>query len=170
MKLIKPDVGYGRSFVQAVEELRLRREDSFFRAFGRPLTVDQYIELTEKHAQRKDLPPGWVPYATFWLVNDGVFIGELHFRYVLTDYLRNYGGHIGYTIRPSERRKGYGKQLLAMALPKIKSLGYSRVLITCDETNIASQKIIEANGGIFQQANAQGGDMPLKLLYWIDLK
>jgi len=170
MKLIKPTISYGRSFVEAVEELRLRKEDSFFRAFGRPLTVDQYIELTEKHARRKELPQGWVPYATFWLVDEGEFVGELHFRYVLTDYLRNYGGHIGYTIRPSERKKGYGTQILALVLPEIKALGYRRILVTCDETNVASQKIIEANGGIFQQANAQGKNMPQKLLYWIDLK
>ncbi|MGD1889491.1 MAG: GNAT family N-acetyltransferase [Cyclobacteriaceae bacterium] len=169
MKLMKPDIKYSRSFVQAVEELRLRQEDSFFRAFGRPLTVDQYIKLTEKHAQKKDLPQGWVPYATFWLVDEDEFIGELHFRYVLTNYLRNYGGHIGYTIRPSMRNKGYGKQLLALALPKIQELGYSKVLVTCDETNIASKKIIEANGGAFHQANAQGKNMPQKLLYWIDL-
>jgi predicted acetyltransferase len=170
MELIKPKIKYGRSFVRAVEELRIHQEDSFYRVFGRPLTVDQYINLTEKHAQRQDLPQGWVPYVTFWLVDKGEFIGELHFRYVLTDYLRNYGGHIGYTIRPSKRKKGYGKQLLALALPRIKTLGYSRVLVTCDETNIASRKIIEANAGSFYQANAQGNNMPQKLLYWIDLK
>lgn len=169
MKLIKPNVKYGRSFVQAVEELRLRKEDSFFRAFGGPITVDRYIELTEEHARRKGLPQGWVPYATFWLIDEGEFVGELHLRYELTNYLKNYGGHIGYTIRPSQRKKGYGKQLLALALPEIKALGYSRVLITCDETNIASKKIIEANGGAFYKGNEQGMNMPQKLLYWIDL-
>ncbi|MEQ9440007.1 MAG: GNAT family N-acetyltransferase [Cyclobacteriaceae bacterium] len=169
-KLVKPTMEYGSSFVDAMEELRQRKEDGFFRSLGSPQTVTQYIRLVESHENKRQVPLGWISYSTFWLVNEHEFIGELHFRHTLTDYLRNYGGHIGYTIRPSQRAQGYGTKLLALALPKIKQLGFERVLVTCDETNIASKKIIEANGGVFEKANSQGKNMPKKLLYWIMLQ
>nr|WKN37530.1 GNAT family N-acetyltransferase [Tunicatimonas sp. TK19036] len=169
MELIKPTLAYGASFVDAMEELRERKEDGFFRALGSPRTVAQYIRMINNHANNRELPLGWIPYSTFWLVDEEEFIGELHFRHLLTDYLKNYGGHVGYTIRPSKRGKGYGKHQLALALPEMKQFGVDRVLITCDETNLASKKIIEANGGLFEKANAQGKNMPKKLLYWITL-
>lgn len=169
MELIKPSLQYAASFVKAMNELRTIKEDSFYRALGSPQTISQYIQLVEKHEKSQDLPMGWVPYHTYWLIDNDRFIGELHFRQLLTDYLKNYGGHIGYTIRPSERRKGYGKQILKFALPEIQKLGFDRVLVTCNETNIASKKIIEANGGEFEKANAQGSNLPCKLLYWITL-
>ena len=166
-KLVKPTMEYGASFVDAMEELRLRKEDGFFRALGSPRTVAKYIRMVENHANKQELPLGWNSYTTFWLVDDDTFIGELHLRHTLTDYLRNYGGHIGYTIRPTYRAQGYGTQILALALPEIKKMGYDRVLVTCDETNIASKKIIETNGGVFEKANSQGKYLPKKLLYWI---
>ena len=60
------------------------------------------------------------------------------------------GGHIGYSIRPSYRRRGYGHRILQLALEKCGDLGMERVLVTCDEDNAASRRIIEANGFVFE--------------------
>ena len=91
-----------------------------------------------------------VPYDELWLVERQDFIGEANIRYALSDFLRQHGGHVGYDIRPSRQRQGYGTLILKLALYRLRQHGIDRVLVTCDDTNIASWKIIEANGGILQ--------------------
>lgn len=96
-----------------------------------------------------NLPENWVPDSTFWLVNDDKkVIGAVNIRHRLTDKLFNCGGHIGYGIRPSERRKGYATKLLSLSLEKAKELGIQKVLVVCDKSNIASEKTILNNGGV----------------------
>ncbi|CAG9621487.1 GNAT family N-acetyltransferase [Sutcliffiella rhizosphaerae] len=92
---------------------------------------------------------GWVPDSTYWLLreNDQTILGAVNIRHSLTDFLRNAGGHIGYGIRPSERRKGYATKILELALQKAKVLGIKEALVVCDEENIASWKTIIKNGG-----------------------
>ncbi len=80
------------------------------------------------------------------------------------------GGHIGYVIRPSKRRLGYGTVLLRLGLNKARERGLSRVLLTCGETNSASRKIIEANGGQFEDAVVVAGQTAKTLRYWISLE
>jgi predicted acetyltransferase len=92
---------------------------------------------------------GFVPYHTFWLVQDETrILGELRLRHRLTEMLAIEGGHIGYNIRPSERRKGYGTLQLRLGLEKARGLRLTRVLVTCDDDNLPSAKIIETNGGV----------------------
>jgi predicted acetyltransferase len=79
------------------------------------------------------------------------------------------GGHIGYLIRPSERLHGYGKEMLRLGLQKARQFGLTRVLVTCDENNISSQKVIEYNGGRFENSILVEGSPVRKLRYWIDL-
>ncbi|MDQ8734148.1 GNAT family N-acetyltransferase [Paenibacillus sp. LHD-38] len=106
----------------------------------------QFLEANEKGV---NLPKGWVPDSTFWLVtDDGRIVGAVNIRHALTEKLLNSGGHIGYGIRPSERRKGYATALLALALEKARQLGISKVLVVCDESNLASERTIVRNGGV----------------------
>ena len=117
----------------------------------------------------------------FWLVDGDEYIGQTSIRPELgSSYLVTYGGHIGYSIRPSKRRSGYGKKILALALEKVAAMGPSRILVTCDSDNDASKKIIEHNGGQFESAMAMSADVlevegrkPResvdKLRYWIEL-
>lgn len=109
-----------------------------------------YLQGHLEMAYGNNLSSRYVPETMYWLyVNDKpVGIGKL--RHYLNDGLKEVGGHIGYTIRPSERGKGYGKIILRELLKKAKQKNIIKVFITCMENNIASRKIIEANNGKLQ--------------------
>ena len=116
-----------------------------------------------------------------WLVDGGHYLGQTSIRPELnTPYLITYGGHIGYSIRPSRRRRGYGRRILTLALERAAAMGLERTLVTCDADNQASRRIIEANGGRFESAMAMTRDVLRaegrtsaeamdKLRYWIEL-
>jgi predicted acetyltransferase len=118
-----------------------------------------------------DLPRGWVPASTFWLMrNDNTLLGRSSIRRELSEFLRNIGGHIGYTIRPTHRKKGYGTAILELSLIEAEKLGLKKVLVTCDQSNKASAKIIEKNGGVLQDTYMSEKLHEPKKRYWIDLK
>lgn len=110
-----------------------------------------------------------MPYSTFWLVDDSKFVGQATIRHQLNEHLLNIGGNIGYDIRPSMRGRGYGNTILRLSLQKAKGLGIERARLTCDERNVASKKIIEKNGGVFESRGPNpemGHDV---LPFWIDI-
>jgi len=88
-----------------------------------------------------------VPATTYFGIQDGKIVGTIQVRHSLNQHLFNTYGHIGYGVRPSERRKGYASRMLAMALDKCRELGIEKVLVSCDKDNIASAKTILKNGG-----------------------
>lgn len=97
-------------------------------------------ELLDAH-NGINIPETWVPDSTYWLVTDeNKIVGAVNIRHSLTKHLFNAGGHIGYGIRPSERRKGYATKLLALSLEKTKELDITKVLVVCDAVNTASEK------------------------------
>ncbi len=111
-----------------------------------------------------------VPHNYYWLAEDKTFIGGISIRYELNDFLEKHAGHIGYGIRPSKKRQGYAKKMLALALDKLKERRVRRVLVTADDGNPASWRTIEACGGVLE------GKVPsifhkesLTRRYWIDL-
>ncbi|WP_306007728.1 GNAT family N-acetyltransferase [Bacillus sp. MMSF_3353] len=105
-------------------------------------------ELLDAH-NGINLPESWVPDSTYWLVTDeNKIVGAVNIRHSLTKHLFNAGGHIGYGIRPSERRKGYATKLLELSLEKTKELNITKALVVCDEVNTASEKTILHNGGL----------------------
>ncbi|GIX56081.1 MULTISPECIES: GNAT family N-acetyltransferase [Bacillus cereus group] len=105
-------------------------------------------ELLDAH-NGVNLPESWVPDSTYWLVTDhNRIVGAVNIRHSLTEHLFNAGGHIGYGIRPSERRKGYATKLLELSLEKTKKLNITRALVVCDAVNTASEKTILHNGGV----------------------
>lgn len=112
----------------------------------------EYIKNCELYENEKTVPQGKVTSTQYMLVraSDNRLVGMLQIRHYLNEYLRNFGGHIGYSIRPTERCKGYGKQMLGLALPYCKAKGIDNVLVTCLDDNIGSEKIIVANGGIYE--------------------
>ncbi len=100
---------------------------------------------------------------------DDRILGMIDIRHYLNEYLKNYGGHIGYSIRPTERRKGYAKEMLKMALSKCRELNIYRVLITCIERNIGSEKTILANGGVYEDTVFEPKSERYLKRFWIEL-
>ncbi|MBB6455322.1 putative acetyltransferase [Salirhabdus euzebyi] len=113
-----------------------------------PSNFQALLHSLEESKRGEKLPEGWVPDSTYWLVNaEKRVLGAVNIRHDLTEDLRNSGGHIGYGIRPTERRKGYATKLLSLSLEKTKELGIKKVLVVCDADNIGSAKTILNNGG-----------------------
>ncbi|SDM59704.1 Predicted acetyltransferase [Bacillus sp. OK048] len=114
-----------------------------------PSNFEAMVQFLNDNEQGENLPQGWVPDSTFWLINqDKRILGVVNIRHQLTEFLLNSGGHIGYGIRPSERRKGYATKLLSLSLEKAKELGIRKALVVCNEDNTGSFKTIINNGGI----------------------
>ncbi|WP_117170096.1 GNAT family N-acetyltransferase [Paraliobacillus sediminis] len=115
-------------------------------------------------------PESWIPESsTYWLVDNHELIGVVNIRHRLTEPLFNGGGHIGYGIRPSKRNNGYAIQILSLALEKAKEMNLEEVLLVCNSTNTASNKVILNNGGISDKDFIDEKNNTLKR-YWIKLK
>lgn len=100
---------------------------------------------------------------------DRRIVGMLQIRHTLNEKLAQYGGHIGYSVRPGERRKGYAKAMLAEALPLCRKLGLERVMITCIRENEGSRRTILANGGVYESTVFEPQEQVFLERYWIDL-
>lgn len=113
---------------------------------------------------------GHVPTSTFFALDTdrNIFVGAVNIRHKLNDHLLSYGGHIGDGIRPSERRKGFGTEIIRLALKECEKLGIDKVLMTCDKDNIASRKTITNNGGILENEVIKDNEVVQR--YWINLK
>jgi predicted acetyltransferase len=109
-------------------------------------------------------PTGHVPATFYWVVDDAdpaTYLGSVSVRHALTPFLLEVGGHIGYSVRPGARRRGVATEALRLVLPHAAALGIDPALLTCDVDNIASAKVIEANGGVLEDVR---GD---KKRYWV---
>ncbi|GHO44854.1 GNAT family N-acetyltransferase [Ktedonospora formicarum] len=169
LRLIKPSMEYKQQYLEAIREFQ--REGRHMDKDVNRLNADFVTFLARLEAQkdRRNLSPDAVPSTDFWLIEGQEFIGRLALRHELNAFLLKVGGHIGYEIRPSRRCQGYGKRMLRLGLDEARKLGLQRALVTCDEGNIGSKKIIEANGGQFENASTVEGSSIRKLRYWIDL-
>jgi len=167
MKLILPSTQYQQSYMQAVEEAKDETGDIVLAKPEDGQLFAEFVSSKIEEAQGLHLPEGWVPATELWLIDNDAFIGRVSIRHSLTEHLLQLGGHIGYYIRPSKRNQGYGKAILKLALPEAKKLGIIKVLVTVDDTNLSSQKIIEANGGVLENIVDNGKDHPKKRRYWI---
>lgn len=155
---------------QAYKEETLAHGEMFINGDGGCHTFDHYedwLEEAKKMHLGIDLKEGFVPATTYFLVKEEKVIGCINIRHRLNESLLNFGGHIGYSILPSERKKGYATAMLKMGLLKCKDLGIDPVLVTCDKNNVASRKTIEACGGRFENewTNPQTGNITLR--FWI---
>ncbi len=147
--LVPPNTKYKDSFLAALLEYQQENLKDYNKLDYKWLkdNFSEYVTQKLAEANCESLPEGYVPHTLLWLVDGTEYIGRVDIRHALTDQLRAEGGHIGYDIRPSQRRKGYGKTALMLGLKKAKELGLQEVLVTCDIGNAPSNKIIQANGG-----------------------
>ena len=170
--LIRPCVEYAKQISEYRQEF-LDADDSMdgcgsLRRFDNPL---EFIQKCIDYESPEALPPNKVLATQFMLIrnNDKRLVGMIQIRHYFNDYLEKYGGNIGYSIRPSERRKGYAKEMLNMALPFCRELGLKRVLITCIDGNIGSEKTILANGGVYEYTIHEPNENEDLKRFWIEL-
>ena len=170
-----PHPRYQRSLLASVQEIRDAGESE--RLTGLVLVGEEHVTAEEladlamfaAFAQRlHDLslpetprPAGFVPMTTLWWVEGDEYLGRLSIRHELTDWLRDFGGHIGYVVRPSARRQGHASAMLKAALPIARDLGIDPALLTCDDTNAGSRRVIQSNGGVFADQRRA------KLRFWV---
>ncbi|MHC4715992.1 MAG: GNAT family N-acetyltransferase [Planctomycetota bacterium] len=129
-----------------------------------------YVQRLHNGAEAIGLPTGHVPGSTYWLVRGGRrVLGAARLRHHLNESLLAEGGHVGYDVRPSERRKGYGTKLLAMTLEKARAMGLTRLMVSCTSDNVASAKIIRRNGGVFENEVMSPSFRKPLLRFWIEL-
>ena len=132
---------------------------------------EEYIKTCAEYEDKQTVPSHLVPATQLFLIrkSDNKLVGMLQVRHCFNDYLEKYAGHIGYSVRPSERRTGYAKEMLKMALPLCRELGLDKVLITCAVGNVGSEKTILSNGGVYESTvHEPNGNRDLKR-FWITL-
>lgn len=113
---------------------------------------EEYIKECVDYEDPAKVPSNKVPATQFFFIRrrDDRLVGMIQIRHYFNDYLEKYAGHIGYSVRPSERRRGYAKEMLRRALSFCREIGLDKVLITCIDGNIGSEKTILANGGVYE--------------------
>ena len=169
LKLVKP----GEEHINAIHDYRqelLAHNSPFDGCSGLENFEDiaawvRHCRLSEQEETKPN--PAFVTATQFMLLREGQVLGMLALRHELNDFLAEVGGHIGYSVRPTQRRRGYAKTMLALALEECRKRGLARVLLTCDADNAASYKTIEACGGQFDGMIAKDGKDSRR--YWIDI-
>ena len=169
--LVKPDLSYADEIIKYKEE-SLAESPVINGSAGldRFSSIEVWLEELKKRSCEDTVPKGLVPSSTYLgvRVKDNYIVGMIDIRHYLNEYLTQVGGHIGYGVRKTERNKGYAKQMLKLALEKCKELKIKKVLITCDEDNMASEKVIlSANAKLEDIRNVDGEN---KKRFWIDLQ
>ena len=168
--LVEPNLSYADEIIKYKEE-SLAESPIINGSAGldRFSSIEIWFEELKKRSCEDTVPKGLVPSSTYLGVRekDNYIVGMIDIRHYLNEYLTQVGGHIGYGVRKTERNKGYAKQMLKLALEKCKELKIKKVLITCDEDNIASEKVIlSANAKLEDIRNVDGEN---KKRFWIDL-
>ncbi|NRF25675.1 GNAT family N-acetyltransferase [Vibrio coralliilyticus] len=171
MKLIPPSSQFKEAFARFYQDFKHNDpENADYYAEGEN-DIERYVSRLSNESLGIDLKPGYVPCSHFWLIDENQSIrGAIRIRHhIENEFLSSEAGHIGYDIAPNFRGQGNGKMMLKLALAEARKLGISKALVTADDDNWPSRKVIEANGG--QLENIIMGKVFPNLLarYWIQL-
>ena len=169
IQLVPPSEKYRESFLCGLREFQ--REGLRWWVGGGLETAEQDFAafVARKLAESSPRAEALVRKTPLWAVMEEQFVGRISIHHELSDALRVEGGHIGFDTVPSFRGRGVATEMLRQALPLARALGLTEVLITCDDTNAASIRVIEKNGGSLQKTKALEPNRPLKRYYSITL-
>jgi predicted acetyltransferase len=179
-ELATPHPRFHRSFLAAVDEFLAAGEEHYAGLLSWPADgvfpgvafTREDLERPRVFAELTDLlaaqpradaprPASFVPATILWMADGDEYLGQISLRHELTDLLLTWGGHIGYSVRPSARRRGHATRALQLMLPLCAERGIDPVLVTCDVDNVGSRRTIEKNGGVYEDTR-EG-----KLRFWV---
>ena len=172
VRLIKLTKEYYKELALMIDEWKLDQEINHTNHSPWAIFKNDYHDFDNylQNLELKEPVDGKVPDSVFFLLDEesNRLLGAVNIRHCLNEYLLKYAGHIGDGIRPSERGKGYGSEMIRLALIECKKLGIDKVLMVCDKSNIASAKTIIKNGGILEN-EFMDEDGEIQQRYWINL-
>lgn len=171
LKLVPPTEKYAEQ-IAAYRQAFLDAGDSMDGAsmLDQVADVDAWLQACRNALHEETQPDCWVPATQLLCVRqqDDKLVGMIQIRHRFNDFLEKYGGHIGYSVLPAERRKGYARRMLRAALPLCRELGLARVLVTCNCDNEASRRTIRANGGVYEGSVRLESENKTLERYWIE--
>ncbi len=169
MRLISPTIDLKEEAVAFFDELikdnKAIQGGAMYENFE---SYEAWLESLVIYENKETVPVGKVCATTYFLEDNNIIYGVVNIRHELNDYLRMYGGNIGYSIRPKNRRQGYGSIMLSKALEICKNLGLEKALVTCYKTNLGSAGVIKNNGGILDSEIDDEGKILQR--YWVPIK
>lgn len=133
------------------------------------MPYDEWLKQLQDNSDEETVRPDWVVSSTFIVVVNQRMIGMLDIRHTLNEFLSDYGGHIGYSVRPSERNKGYATAILRSRLEYCRKINLSEVMLACYKDNLASSRVIQKCGGQLTKESVYSDGKPVQI-YWINLE
>ena len=169
MRLLRPSIEYKQQILEYKNEFMENGDDLAGTSYLQKYDVyEEWMKFVSDN-EKESTKHTEVTASVFLAIReeDNKLVGMINIRHTLNEYLYNYGGHIGYSVRKIERRKGYAKEMLKIALDECMKLEIKKVLLTCDADNIASAKTIKSCGGILENEVSEGNEITQR--YWISL-
>lgn len=170
LKLVKPSAEHRTEYLNMIAEWKTTGEQFTPFTMGEdPSDFEAMLKKLAGYPRGIGVRDGFVPNSTYWLVRDDrKVLGAMNIRHHLNESLRFSGGHIGYGVRPSERRNGYATEMLRQALVIARGMGIRKALLMCDKDNVASARTIMANGGVLDSEDVDKKGMVFQR-YWIPI-
>jgi predicted acetyltransferase len=170
LRLARPSFDYTQEIAAYRREFLAAGEHAHGdQGLGKFPNIEEWIDFCRLMEKQETVPrPGWAEADQYMLLGEGSprILGMINFRHHLNENLAEYGGHIGYAVRPSERRRGYATTMLTLCLERCREYGLSRVLITCNADNEPSRRTIVRSGGVFERI-AEEPDHTLVRRDWV---
>jgi len=164
--LVRPAEELGQQFMNMADEFRMAGEAHYLDEDILSQGLGKYLEWLRNGEVAENLPPNLVPWTAYWAMSDTRLVGFSSLRHWLSPWMAEFGGHIGYRVRPSARRFGLGTHLLRLTLSKAFERGINPALIVCTPENTASVATIKKNGGIYDRETERDDGVRLHR-FWV---